>query len=87
MTNPEARSSAANSELRATFRHTRHHRQNRLLAIECLDLTLLIGAEDKGPVWRRQIKADDMAYLVDEQRITRQLECDVVVGANCVVGF
>jgi hypothetical protein len=34
--------------VRATFRYARHHRQDRLLAIECLNLTLLIDAEDKG---------------------------------------
>jgi len=31
-----------------TFWYARHHRQYRLLAIECLDLALLIDAEDKG---------------------------------------
>src|SRR5215510_10049230 len=38
--------------VRATFRHARHHRQDWLLAIECLYLTLLIDAEDKGSVRR-----------------------------------
>jgi hypothetical protein len=28
----------------------RHHRQDRLLAIECLNLAFLIDAEDKGSV-------------------------------------
>jgi hypothetical protein len=46
-----------------------------LLAIKCLDLAFLIDAEDKGSVRRGQVKADDIAYLVDEQRIARQLEC------------
>lgn len=61
--------------VRATFRYARHHRQDRLLAIKCLDLAFLIDAEDKGSVRRGQVKADDIAYLVDEQRIARQLEC------------
>jgi len=61
--------------VRAPFRNTRHHRQDRLLAIECLDLAFLIDAENKGSVRWGQIKADDVAYLVDEQRIARQLEC------------
>ena len=55
--------------VRATFRYARHHRQDRLLAIECLNLTLLIDAEDNGPVRRGQVKPDDIAHLVDEQRI------------------
>ena len=39
--------------VRATFRHARHHRQDRLLAIEGLNLAFLIDAEDKGSVRRR----------------------------------
>jgi hypothetical protein len=50
--------------VRATFGYARHHRQDRLLAIECLDLALLIDAEDKGSVGRGKVKADDIAYLV-----------------------
>jgi hypothetical protein len=61
--------------VRATFGYARHHRQDRLLAIECLDLALLIDAEDEGSVGRGKVKADDIADLVDEQRICRQLEC------------
>jgi hypothetical protein len=41
---------------------------------QCLDLALLIDAEDKGSVGRGKVKADDIAYLVDQQRIVRQLE-------------
>jgi hypothetical protein len=36
--------------VRAAFRHARHHRQDGLLAIKCLDLAFLIDAEDKGSV-------------------------------------
>src|SRR3982074_2417231 len=42
--------------------------------IDSLDLAFLIDAEDKGSVRRGQVKADDIAYLVDEQWIARQLE-------------
>jgi hypothetical protein len=38
-------------------------------ASKCLDLAFLIDAEDKGSVRRGQVEADDIAYLVDEQRI------------------
>ena len=55
--------------------YARHHRQDWLFAIEGLDLALLVDAENKRPVGRREIKADDIAHLVDEQRIVRQLEC------------
>ena len=68
--------------VRATFRHARHHRQDRLLAIKCPDLAFLIDAEDKGSVRRGQVRADDIAYLVDEQRIARQLECLTSCGCK-----
>ena len=42
--------------VRATFGYARHHRQDRLLAIECLDLALLIDAEDEGSVGRGKVK-------------------------------
>src|SRR5512146_188447 len=60
--------------VRATFGYARHHRQDRLLAIERLNLALLIDAEDQCSVGRRKVKANDIAYLVDKQRIARQLE-------------
>jgi hypothetical protein len=58
----------------APLRHARHHRQDRLLAVERLDLGLLVYAENECAVGRRQIEADDVTGLVDEQRIARQLE-------------
>jgi len=36
--------------VRTTFGHARHHRQDWLLAIKCLNLAFLIDAEDKGSV-------------------------------------
>ena len=36
-----------------------------------LDLALLIDAEDEGSVGRGKVRANDIAYLVDEQRIAR----------------
>ncbi len=61
--------------VRTTLRHARHHRQDRLFSIQCLNLAFLIDAEDKGSVRRGRVRADDVAYLIDEQRIARQLEC------------
>ena len=60
--------------VRPAFGYARHHRQDRLLPIERLDLAFLVNAKDKRPVGRREVKADDIAHLVDEQRIVRQLE-------------
>jgi hypothetical protein len=55
--------------VRAAFGYAGHHRQDRLLAIKCLDLALLIDAEDKSSVRWRKVQADDIAYLVNKQRI------------------
>ncbi|OPY96014.1 hypothetical protein A5906_05375 [Bradyrhizobium sacchari] len=52
--------------VRATFRHPSHQRQDRLLAIECLDLACLIDAEDNGSVRWGQVKPDNIAHLIDE---------------------
>ena len=58
----------------AALRHARQHRQDRLCAIECLDLALFVDTEHQRAVRRRQIEPDDVADLVHEQRIARQLE-------------
>jgi hypothetical protein len=34
--------------VRATLRYARHHRQDRLFAIKCLNLTFLIDAEERA---------------------------------------
>src|SRR4029079_2826633 len=60
-------------DVRETVWHARHHRQYRLFAIECLDLALLIDAEDERSAGRGKIKTDDIAYLVDGEAIIRQL--------------
>src|SRR5580693_1575384 len=60
--------------VRATFGYARHHRQDWLLAIERLDLALLVDAEDESSIGWGKVKADDIAYFVDEERIVRQLE-------------
>jgi len=58
----------------STFGHAGHHRQDRLFPVERLDLALLVDAEHQCPIGRRQVEPDDVADLVDEQGITRQLE-------------
>ena len=58
----------------AALGHARQHRQDRLCAIECLDLALFIDTEHQRAVRRRQIEAYDVADLVHEQRIAGELE-------------
>ncbi len=56
------------------FRHAKHHRQDRLFAIECVNLALFIDAQDQRPIGRGQVEPNDVADLVDKQRIGGQLE-------------
>ena len=50
------------------------HRQDRLGAVQRLDLRLLVDAQHDGPLGRVQIQADDVADLGDELRVPGQLE-------------
>ena len=50
------------------------HRQARLGAVERLDLALLVDRQHDGMGRRIDIEADDVAQLVDELRIVRELE-------------
>ena len=52
----------------------RSHRQQRLGAIERLDLRLLIDAQHQGMVGRIELEPDDVAHLGDKQRVSGQLE-------------
>ena len=52
----------------------RPHGQHRLRAVEGLDLALLVDTEHERTLWRVEIKADDVAHLIDEHRVARQLE-------------
>jgi hypothetical protein len=45
-----------------------------LRSVERLDLALLVDAQHEGAVGRRHVEPDDVAHLVHEQRIARQLE-------------
>src|SRR5260221_136654 len=51
------------------------HRQRGLGAVERLDLTLLVGAQHQRSFGRVEIQADNIADLLDQLRISRQLEC------------
>ena len=55
-------------------RLARVHRQQRLGAVERLDLRFLVDAQDDGAVRRRHVEPDHIAHLGDEVGIGRQLE-------------
>src|SRR5206468_5665021 len=70
----ERRRAVAYVIVRPPFDLAGAHRQQRLRAIERLDLRFFIAAEHQRPIGRIQIQADDVADLLDEQRILRELE-------------
>src|SRR4030095_3324694 len=65
------------------FRLSWTHRKNWLLAIEGLNLRLLIDTHDERLVGWIKIQSDDIANLLDEQRILRQLERLRPMGLQC----
>src|SRR6516225_2262147 len=58
----------------AAFDLSRSHWQQRLRAVERLNLRLFINAQDQGMGGRVEVQSDDVAHLVDKHRIARQLE-------------
>jgi hypothetical protein len=56
------------------------HGQHRLRALERLALALLVDADDQRVVGRTQVQADDVAQLLDEERVVGQLEALGAVG-------
>jgi hypothetical protein len=56
------------------FDLARSQRQQRLGAIQRLNLQLLIDTEHEGFVRGVQVQPDDVADFVDEERVLRQLE-------------
>lgn len=60
--------------VRATFDLAGPHRQHGLRAVQRLNLRFLVHAEhDRMRRWMH-VRADDVAHLLDEQRVRRQLE-------------
>jgi hypothetical protein len=49
----------------------RSHRQHRSGALEGLDLGLFIHAQNQSAIGRSHVETDDVANLVNEQRIAR----------------
>lgn len=60
--------------VRMAFHLPWSHRQQRLRAVERLDLALLIHTQNQRPFRRCQGEPDDVADLLHEQRIGRELE-------------
>ena len=46
-----------------------HHLQSRLRAIQGLNMALFVHAQHQSPIGRVQIQPDDVAHLLNEQRI------------------
>ena len=76
----EARGAVALVVVRRALGRARQHRQRRRSAIERLDLRFLVDAEHDGALGRRQVQANDVADLLDEQRVLGQLLALLAVG-------
>ena len=60
--------------MRSPLRHAGHHRQDRLRAIQGLNLALLVHAQHQRSVGWVQVQPHDVAHLLDEERIGGELE-------------
>jgi hypothetical protein len=58
------------------------HGQQRLRPVQGLDLRFLVDAEHHRLVGRVQVETDDVADLLDKERIRRQLEVLLPVGLH-----
>jgi hypothetical protein len=78
----QGRGSVADVVVGAPLGLGRGHRQDRLGAVESLDLTLLVDRQDDGSLWRGQVQPDDIPDLLHEVRVGGQLERVGAVGFN-----
>ena len=60
--------------MRAALELARPHRQQRLCAVQRLDLALLVHAEHQGMIGWVHIQTHDVAHFLDQLRVGRQLE-------------
>ena len=58
----------------APFGLARLHRQQRCRALKGLNLRFFVDAEDDRVLRRIDVQPDDVAHLVDQPRVGRQLE-------------
>jgi len=64
----------------APLSHPRHHRQNRLFAVQRLNLRFLIHTQHNRAIGWRQIQPHDVLNFVDKQRVAGQFECLATMG-------
>jgi hypothetical protein len=69
----ETRGARALVVVRRALGRARQHRQHRRAAIERLDLRLDVDTQHHRALGRVEIEPDDVAHLVDELRIAREL--------------
>ncbi len=53
----------------APLGQSRHHRQNRLRAVERLNLAFLVHTQHQSPIRRIEVQPHHIAYLLVEQRV------------------
>ncbi len=70
----EVGGAASHVVMGAPFGEPRTQREHRCGAVERLDLGLLVDAEHEGRVGRVDVEAHDVADLVHEERVGRELE-------------
>jgi len=58
------------------------HRQHGLSAVQCLNLALFIDAEHQSVIRWVQVEADDVAHLLDKERIGGELKTAGTVGLH-----
>ena len=62
------------------FKVTQAHRQNRLSALQSLALTFLVNAQDHRLGRRIEVKPDDIAHFLSEERVIGQVEALAAMG-------
>ncbi len=65
-------------------RRTWSQRQQRSGAVESLDLSFLVKAQNHGMCRWIQVQPDDVAYLLSSAGVGAELECLEAVGLKCV---
>jgi len=58
------------------------HRQQRLGAVECLNLRFLVDAQHQGAVGWVEVEPDDVAHLVDERGSVDSLKVSTRCGCK-----
>ena len=81
----QGRGAVAHVVVRPPFDLPRPHRQQRLRAVQRLDLAFLIHAQDQGLLRRAQIQPDNVAHFFDEQGIVGEFEGFTPGGSDGII--